>query len=1628
MSTDSSPKPFRWLHLTDLHVGKNVESQKQALRTLLTAVERFSNGKNFDVVFLTGDLANAGLQSQYEMLETELLAPLRGHALTRDAQIYAVPGNHDLDCDADTPINWAGIGKSRQEKYFHFGEDGRKVRRGRAVGFAEYAAFLERNGINGVNPQHEPAKRYDLDVCGRKVTIITAVTAFFSDREVSDQNKTPAPVAPLRELTLAETQDAQTIILGHHPVDWFLQETRNPFRSLLIEKRAIYVHGHEHQLKATFGPQGLSQLGFGAGYVAPSDATPTTFYRNTFAICELTDSMHVAIYCWDAENGNWRVESQLPGEFQEPSEILTAGYRFNLPSTRLNQANTRQSGAVAAALRSDLEFENPVWLVKTDMKKWVELLQKIGMFREDAVGYALPTQLLPTGHVEFRIQDARGQHLIYAVSGPGDILNYEQIKSINTELDTQDYESCIIVTLGSLAREADTLAQQLASRKPITVLERNEFIRLIRQHFSPTMEAVLRESNERGDATGSLVFTDSGIGLLLHERTNRSWFQVIDENGAPVSEASDLTARVRDEIPRLRAVRYRSAGGTIAAPLLGAQTSLHLFDKTEYLSKCRAYFDNVRYAPLAALGFRFEKASLSEIYVEASADVGGSNKSSETLTRSISEFVESFNLNKSQRDQLESQLRSRHGLSRSAEVGAARKLYQRYNNVIVLGDPGSGKTCFVQHEILAYCTPPEGGRDWYSHHLPVYVSLAEAARLINDKTSLLDVCEIVSSRRGIDLPRSTIESYLADGRVAFFFDGLDEVGFIDSRITLLGEISSLMNDYAAKGNRFALASRPAAIQPVEIPENLTYLHLKGLTEEEIRTLAGRVLISRVGDHDGNALSQEQEELVERLLDDTRNSPGIARIARNPLLLTLLVLIYANSGAISAKRHLIYSQAVKTLVSVRGRYTREQRISEADLRLRLGALAFAIFARKVAEIPKRSEVVDLLTPIVCKQSNGNSSGDGKKTTEAFLQEVAEATGLISIHMKGGAEAEDLVTFMHYSFLEYYCAAGLLAKPDPDKVADLSGNPRWKDVITLLFGILSEQGDITPQLDKILASATEAERITEFKTLLAIDCANECDVPPEESQAIVSDALYKSMTIGAGRYSSRVRSDLAERIPALLRSCGAHFEEVVIKGLRDPNQLVGAAFADLLSRIDEDIFIPDQVSDAFKDLLKRDNPVTRAACLYAIEQRPEFRTDAAREIVRVSLKGSIVEKHAALKVIGALPAFGPGLVEDMKPLLDDSNTVISTAAALCLISIGVKASTSTTRPAYFEKALSKINQDADRDTGLSLRGVAVDHEQVAELIGSDDLVSVEMAIRHVPLIRDNDPVAHKLLMDQIREPRNNRIRAVALHSLRHCQGAIDLITIADTDLVCRALEDGDRSVRLGAVSLLAALPDDEQVVKSLQRYLLDSSRSTSREVEVAEAAKALANHVRRNPRLRSRTIQQVSALLPKDPEKGFGNEKEQAHISALLSVCESIGGTTEDNTAWKLFRLAESFKTPLNLRKQCYRVFGRLIEPSEEGAKAFVTAIERNDSRVNESVYAGAYSFISQCHRRVEYVRSVHGVLDSLLAAFLAAWRREISNASDSIEPPSLRDLREGIGELGNLVLAYNEFSQRAKLVG
>jgi HEAT repeat protein len=263
---------------------------------------------------------------------------------------------------------------------------------------------------------------------------------------------------------------------------------------------------------------------------------------------------------------------------------------------------------------------------------------------------------------------------------------------------------------------------------------------------------------------------------------------------------------------------------------------------------------------------------------------------------------------------------------------------------------------------------------------------------------------------------------------------------------------------------------------------------------------------------------------------------------------------------------------------------------------------------------------------------------------------------------------------------------------------------------------------------------------------------------------------------------------------------------------------------------------------------------------------------------------------------------------------------------------------------------------------------------------------------------------------------------MDSFRAAPEALTLFSIADTDLVCSLVEANEKNIRIAALRLLGELPDDEQVVGSLKKALKNKRNVKDRKSEVSEAAKALAKHVKRNPKLRAEILSVVVSYLP-TPERGFGNTDHQELIRSLLYVCEAIGGTDE-KAAQKLLTLADSYRTPERIRRQALRTFGRLAEPNAANAQKLGVLLDRNDPRLRDAVYPAVFSFITRSRARVEYVRRIYQSLGALRTSLERAWARETGLVTDSIDPSGPRDIRAAVLEIENLTAAYEEFSERA----
>ena len=302
-----------WVHLSDFHSGKNLTAQRHQYKYVIDHLRSLSDsGVQFNFLFVTGDIANRGKAEEYEYYNEHFIRPIKN--TFPGIQYFSIPGNHDLDHD-QAPYVYREIIRRRAEYFFYPDNNGVRCRKEIIPRFSSYIkhdlsefTYIDGNhwleSING-----SVAHRCSID--GQEIGILGVNTAWFSDIDVpsckTDCDRFEiTPGKMLVEQGLAELSDCDfVIVLGHHPIDWFVRKEVSAIRTLFGKHNVLYLHGHLHKT--------MSNLDEGAGYNfrvmqsgAAFQAAEHEIWVNRLLHCEF----NLAAKYLDAHPYKWSLDSQ----------------------------------------------------------------------------------------------------------------------------------------------------------------------------------------------------------------------------------------------------------------------------------------------------------------------------------------------------------------------------------------------------------------------------------------------------------------------------------------------------------------------------------------------------------------------------------------------------------------------------------------------------------------------------------------------------------------------------------------------------------------------------------------------------------------------------------------------------------------------------------------------------------------------------------------------------------------------------------------------------------------------------------------------------------------------------------------------------------------------------------------------------------------------------------------------------------------------------------------------------------------------------------------------------------------------------------------------------------------------
>jgi predicted MPP superfamily phosphohydrolase len=304
-----SYSPIRWLHLSDFHVGKDNYGQRRLFKYILDLVSaRVDRGDIPDLVFITGDLANKGQLSEYEEFTDNFIYPLAdilGDGLLE--RIFTIPGNHDVDRSKAKSIGRYHVLQSVPE----FLDPTNEGIAERSNLFPRFEAFASSDLSNrsGWLRSKEGAFTTILNIKTYKVGILGINTAWFCGGDDDRHQLSPGKSIVEEGLEAIKASDVR-IVLGHHPIDWFIDDEGDAIRALLGKNKVIYLHGHLHKNR--------SRQEEGAGYPfitiqagASFQAREDEKWVNRLLWCDLNlanRGIEIEPLRWSKDNQEWSLD------------------------------------------------------------------------------------------------------------------------------------------------------------------------------------------------------------------------------------------------------------------------------------------------------------------------------------------------------------------------------------------------------------------------------------------------------------------------------------------------------------------------------------------------------------------------------------------------------------------------------------------------------------------------------------------------------------------------------------------------------------------------------------------------------------------------------------------------------------------------------------------------------------------------------------------------------------------------------------------------------------------------------------------------------------------------------------------------------------------------------------------------------------------------------------------------------------------------------------------------------------------------------------------------------------------------------------------------------------------------
>jgi hypothetical protein len=363
--------------------------------------------------------------------------------------------------------------------------------------------------------------------------------------------------------------------------------------------------------------------------------------------------------------------------------------------------------------------------------------------------------------------------------------------------------------------------------------------------------------------------------------------------------------------------------------------------------------------------------------------------------------------------------------------------------IVILGDPGSGKTTHMKR-LLLWCLGEGSDKLGMARDMiPVFLPLRELRNLDQGLDAFI---QAQLDKPHLGTPSGFGKRLVNRGSLLFLLDGLDEVADPDQRASVARWIDAALQQH--RTCRFVVTCRFAGYtDQARLSEQFLEMHIRPLSFDHVETFVGnwyRIVETGLSKDARQAqviADERSRDLIERLKTPEFRARRVFELTRNPLLLTNICLVHRDRGNLPHTRDRLYEECTDVLLELwRAAIGYQTRVDARSGRKVLQPAALWMHQEEGRTRASADELAPVIEPAL------KAAGWPHGSAQAFLSVVQNESGLLT-----GWDQEHY-GFMHLGFQEYLTALEIQNNCllDPKVLNDLAGRfgQSWWQEVTLL----------------------------------------------------------------------------------------------------------------------------------------------------------------------------------------------------------------------------------------------------------------------------------------------------------------------------------------------------------------------------------------------------------------------------------------------------------------------------------------------------------------------------------------------------------------------------------------------------